>query len=279
MTPFGSTRERDVQDALRMQGPPAAVALLFGAGLAVLAEIGATALLLGVAVTQGVLVLSWVVGTAMPGRIGGIVLGALAAVGADLAVSRFPSGQLGSLLFVAGLALPAMFIHQLTRGVVRTRVVESLSDIALLVVCVLALAALPQLRHETGGAAMTSAVLAAATTALVLGHLVDTVWSAPRWDPAVPRGLPAVIAGVAGAATASYLRLHGTVEFTASRAALVGGMIGAVTGLFAVGAGFIDQATTAPQGRVAVLRPVFAALIPIALSAPVSYLLCLAIRG
>ncbi|MEP6598657.1 MAG: hypothetical protein ABJB98_04325 [Actinomycetota bacterium] len=278
MTELSSTRTQ-AAEGVSTHLAPAAIVLVVGGGLAILPDHGTAALLAGVAVTQAVLVVSWVFGTAMPGRLGGIVLGGLTAAGADVAVSRFPGGQLGTLLAVAGLALPAMFVHQLTRGVVRTRVFESLSDIALMLVCVLALSAFIQLRHETGGVAMSSAVLAAITVALVVGHLVDLGWSMPRFDPAVPRGLVAVLVATAAAGAVGYLRLQGTVEFTSSRGALVGTAVGAAASLFAVGAAFIDQATAESPGRVAALRPVFGAVIPLALSAPVAYLLCLAIRG
>ena len=41
-----------------------------------------------------------------------------------------PHGRFGALLAVAGLAVPLMFVHQLSRGAARVRVVESLSGIA-----------------------------------------------------------------------------------------------------------------------------------------------------
>src|SRR5215471_16394329 len=133
------------------QRPPGRVSHLGGAlaaaivtaGLIVAANYGATQLLIAVAAAQGLLVLPWVFGTAVPGRLGAVVV---------------------------GLAIPAMFIHQLTRGVVRTRVVESLSDLALLVVAVVALPAYMQLGHEMLGTQLVTAVALAAGCALVAGH-------------------------------------------------------------------------------------------------------------
>jgi hypothetical protein len=257
----------------------AILALVVGAGLTVAAKIGAPALLGAIAVVQAALVVSWVFGTGLPGRLGALVCGVLAAAGADAVVARWPHGQLGVLLAVVGVAVPAMFAHQLTRGVVRTRVVESLSDIALLVVAVVALAALVQLRHQTDGDKMTSAVILASTGALVVGHLVDMVWAAPRFDPEVSRGLLAVLAAVLAGAALAYLRMRNTAEFTAGRAAFVGAAVAAIVSLFAVGTGFVEQTSSVPDGPASRLRPAFVVLIPIGLLAPLAYLICLAIRG
>ena len=257
----------------------AVVAAVVGVGLAVAAKFGATPLLVGVAAAQGLLVISWVVGTALPGRLGALVVGALAAGGADVVVSRWPHGQLGTLLGVLGLAIPAMFIHQLTRGVVRARVVESLSDIALMVVPVVSMAALLQLRHETVGALMVSGVMLAAGGALVAGHLVDMVWPVPRFDVNVRRGLLAVVIASAVGAGATYLRLRDTVDFASGRSLSLGASVGAIVSLFAVGAAFVQYGLP-PGGRIAAItRPVAGAFMSVGLLAPLGYLLCLIIRG
>jgi hypothetical protein len=257
----------------------AVVAAVVGVGLSVAAKFGATPLLVGVAAAQGLLVISWVVGTALPGRLGALVVGGLAAGGADVVVSRWPHGQLGTLLGVLGLAIPAMFIHQLTRGVVRSRVVESLSDIALMVVAVVSMAALVQLRHETVGALMVSGVMLAAGGALVAGHLVDMVWPVPRFDPNVSRGLLAVVVGAAVGAAATYFRLHNTVEFTGGRSLYLGASVGAIVSLFAIGMAFVEYSLP-PAGRVRTLaRPIAGTLVALGLVMPIGYLLCLIIRG
>ena len=257
----------------------AAFAIVVGAALAVAANLGAVDLLVAVAVMQALLVISWVLGTGLPGRIGGFAVGALAAAGADVVVSKWPHGQLGTLLGVLALAVPAMFVHQLTRGVVRTRVTESLSDIAILVVAVVALPALMQLRHETDGKVMVTVVVLAATGALVVGHLVDAVVPRPRFDPTVSRGFLAVVIATGVATATSYLRLHNSVEFTSGRAAFLGAAVGGVVSLFAVGAAFVEQTSSAPTGPARFLRPIFGVLLPLSLLAPVAYLLCLAIRA
>ena len=145
-------------------------------------------------------------------------------------------------------AVVGLFAHQLLRGRRRANVVESLSGIALLLVAVVALAAPLELRHQVDGPALTTAVLLCATAALVAGHLVDWVWSPLRFDPAVRRGLPAVVASVLAGAAVGVARLHHSVEFTGQRAALLGASLALVTALFAVGAAFVAHR---PAGRAA----------------------------
>jgi hypothetical protein len=248
-------------------------------GIAVAANYGATALLIAVAAAQGVLVLTWVFGTVLPGRLGAIVVGALAATGADVIVSKWPHGQLGTLVVILGLAIPAMFIHQLTRGVVRTRVVESLSDIALLVVAVVSMAAFVQLGHEMLGTEMVTGVALAAGCALVAGHLVDMVWPVPRFDTNVRRGLLAVVVAAAVGASVTYLRLSDTVDFASARSLYLGASVGAIVSLFAVGAAFVQYSLPRGGRLAAITRPVAGAFMSVGLLAPVAYLLCLIIRG
>jgi hypothetical protein len=258
----------------------AAVAILAGALLAICAHIGAVALLVAVAVVQGALVGSWIVGIGLPGRIGAGIMAAMAAAGADTVVSVWPHGQLGELLPVIGLMLPAAFVHQLTRGVVRNRVVESLSDISVLIVAVVALAALIQLRHEQLPPLTAYAIALAISVALVAGHFVDLLLPAPRFDADVRRGLPAVVAGGLVGALVVQLELGGEIEFSGGRALFLGAAVGVLVSLFAVGAGFIQAATSLPSSSRAVrLQAVFGTLLPIALVAPVAYLLCLAIHS
>jgi hypothetical protein len=267
--------------------PPGRVSHLGGAlaaaiitvGLTVAAHYGSTPLLMAVAAAQGLLVLCWVFGTGLPGRLGAIVVGALAAAGADIIVSRWPHGQLGTLAVILGLAIPAMFIHQLTRGVVRTRVVESLSDVSLLVVAVVAMAAFMQLSHEMLGTQLVTGVALAAGCALVAGHLVDMVWPVPRFDPNVQCGLLAVVVAAAVGASVTYLRLSDTVDFASERSLYLGASVGGLVSLFAVGAAFVQYGLP-PSGRIAaIIRPVAGAFMSVGLVAPLGYLLCLIIRG
>jgi hypothetical protein len=258
----------------------ATVAILAGALLAVCAHLGALALLVGVAVVQAALTGAWIIATGLPGRIGAAILAAMAAAASDTVASVWPHGQLGTLLPVLGLVMPVAFVHQLTRGVVRNRVVESLSDITVLIVAVVSVAALVQLRHELLPERTAFTVVLITAAAIVAGHFTDLVVSVPRFDPAVRRGLPAVVVGGAVAALIAQLELGGQLEFTSGRALFLGAAVGVVASLFAVGAGFIQAATSLPTSARAIrLRPLFGSLLPLALTAPVAYLLCLAIHA
>lgn len=261
-----------------------AVAVVVGVGLAVTARVSALALLAAIAVVQALLGFAWVFATSLPGRKGALVLAAMAAVAADVTVSVWPHGRLGTLLAVLGLSLPVMFVHQLVRGAARVQVVSSMSAVAVLAAGEIALPALLQLRHEFGPGVLGGRVAAAAAAslagALVVGCLVDMLLPAPRFDPAVPRGLPALVVSAALGGALGYLMLHDQVEFAHSRSIFLGAALGALAGLLAVAAAFVLFSTSGPAtalGRR--LRPVLAAVLPLAVLAPPAFLLCLAIRS
>lgn len=261
-----------------------AVAVLVGLALVLTARTSAVALLVTIAVVQAVFAVAWVFGTRMPGRWGGLLIAALAAAGADVAASIWPHGRLGTLLAVLGLAVPVMFVHQLARGAARVRLVSSLAAVAVLVLAEVSLPALLQLRHEFAaageGGRVAAAAAGAAAGALVVGYLVDLVLPAPRFDPAVPRGLLALIAsGVVGGAV-GYLLLRDDVNFVGGRSVFVGAALGALAALLAVAAAFVLYSTPEPVtviGRQ--MRPVLAALLPLVVLAPVAFLICLSIRS
>ncbi len=260
-----------------------AVALVVGLGLVLTARAGAAELLVAVAVTQALLAVSWVLGTVMPGRIGGLVIATLAAAGADVAASVWPHGRLGTLLAVLGLAVPAMFVHQLARGAARVQVVSSLSAVALLVLGEVALPAVLQLRHEFGASdpdgRVAATAVAAVAGALVVGCLVDLLLPAPRFDPAVPRGLLGLIASAGLGGSIGYLMLRDVTDFDGGRATFAGAALGALAGLLAVAGAFVLHTTPEPIAALGRrLRPVLAAVVPIAVIAPVGFLLFLAIR-
>ena len=215
---------------------------------------------------------------AMPGRIGAVLIGGAATAAADVAVSHWPHSQLSPLLGILGLAVPAMFAHQLIRGVVRARVVESLSGIAMIIVAVIALPSLLQLRHELGGGHMVAAAALSSGVAVAVGLLVDLVWSRPRFDPDVPRGLTGVVLGTAaGAAVGVYLVRH-LSQFSTERAVLYCAGIAAASALVGVATSLISYSSplTGPVARPArLLRPVALALLPIMLVAPGAYVLFL----
>lgn len=259
-------------------------AALAGALLVFGARSGTVPLLVAVAVVQAVLIIAVVLGLGLPGRIGALVICVLAAAGADVAVSVWPHGRLGTLLAVLALALPAMFVQQLVRGAARNRVVDSVGGTGLLVVAVVGLAALPQLRHEFAspgaGGTIVAGVAAATAGALVVGHCVDLLLAAPRFDTTVPRGLLAVLASSGLGGSVGHLLLGTQAQFAGGRGAFTGAALGALVAFLAVGAAYLEAAENLPAagaGRLA--RPVVLALLPLAVLAPVAFLLCLAIRA
>jgi hypothetical protein len=260
-----------------------ATALVIGGGLVLAARAGASALLVGVMVVQALLAASWVFGTVMPGRKGALVIAALAGGAADIAASVWPHGRLGTLLAVLGLAVPVMFVHQLARGAARVQVVSSLSAVSLLVLAEVSLPALLQLRHEfgtDGGGKVASATVAALAGALVIGCLIDILLPAPRFDPAVARGLLGLIASAGLGGSVGYLMLKDQADFSDGRSTFAGAALGALAGLLAVATAFVLHTTPQPPTVVGQrLRPVLGALLPIAVVAPVAFLLCLAIRS
>jgi hypothetical protein len=242
----------------------------------------AAALIVAVAVVQALLGPAWVFGTAMPGRRGALILAVMGSAAADAVVSVWPDGRLGPLLGVLGLAVPAMFAHQLLRGTARVQVVSSLAAVAMLLLCEVALAALLQLRHEFGtdvGGKVSAAVTAAVAGALVIGCLVDLLLPAPRFDPAVPRGLLGLIAAIGLGGSLGYLMLKNVGEFGAGRGTFTGAALGALAGLLAVAGAFVLHTTPQPAASIGRrLRPLIGALLPVAVVAPAAFLLCLAIR-
>ncbi|MGI8677088.1 MAG: hypothetical protein ACR2LX_00080 [Jatrophihabitans sp.] len=260
------------------------VAVVAGIGLVLTSRASALALLIAVAVMQAAMAFSWVLGTGMPGRRGALVVAAMAAAGADATVSVWPHGRLGTLLAVLGLAVPVMFVHQLARGAARVQLVSSLSAVAVLVYAEVAPAALVQLRHEFTGAGLPghvlTAVVGAAAAALVVGYLVDLVLPLPRFDPDVPRGMIALVASAGLGAAVGYLSLRGEREFNAGRDVFIGAAIGAVAALLAVASAFVQHTTPEPESATGrLVRPVFAALLPLCVLAPAAFLLCLAVRA
>ncbi len=262
----------------------AAVAVVAGLALAGAAAASALALLVVIAAAQALLGFAWVLGLGRPGRIGALIIAALASAAADTVVSVWPHSRLGTLVAVFGLAVPVLFVHQLSRGVVRVRVVDSLGSTALLVVAEVSLAALLQLRHEFDGADVGSdvvvAVIVAAAAALVAGCCIDLLVAAPRFDSEVPRGLPALVVSTAVGAAAGYLVLHDAAEFAGGRSVFVGAAVGALAALLAIATAFAEHDVALPgSGFARRVRPVLGALVPIAVLAPVAFVLCLAVRA
>lgn len=271
-----ATGRNDIQLAM--------LAALFAGLLSAGAYLGNVELLVAVAVVQAVLIPSWVLGGRLPGRIGALILGVLTAGGADAATMYWHDSGYGPVLGVFGVAIPLMFAHQLTRGVVRTRVVESMSGIAVLLIAVGALSGLIVLRHQGNGETVTLALVASLGAGLVLGHLTDAVLPVPRFDPTVDRGLPAVLVAAVAGGVVGVLTLRDDIDFAGGRAAFVGAAVAVVGCLLSVAATFAESRTTpagdapgsdnaAVAGRRAWLRPAAAVALTIALATPAGYVL------
>jgi hypothetical protein len=255
-------------------------ALVVGGGLTLAAWESATALLVAVAGTQALLAAAWVFGTVMPGRRGAIVIGAMAATASDVTVSVWPHSRLGALLAVLALAMGVLFVHQLARGAARVQVVASLSATAVLVLAEVSLASFLQLRHEFASGRVATAAIGALAAALVIGCLVDMIFPAPRFDPAVARGLLGLVASAGLGGSVAYLLLKKQEHFGAGRGTFTGAAVGALAGFLAISSAYVLHTTPEPPtapGRW--LRPMLGALLPIAAVAPVAFLLCLAIRS
>jgi len=275
-----------------------AVATAIAVGLGVLLVLtgaaSATALLVGVAVLQAVVAISWVFGAQLPGRWGALAIGAMAAIAADVCVSVWPGSRLGTLLAVIGLAVPVLFVHQLARGASRHRIVSSLGGAAALVVFVVAPAALVQLRHEftgtysdtdgTSGARVVAVVCAIAAAALVIGYVLDSLAPVPRFDPEVPRGLLGVVGAAGLGGSIGYLALQSSAhsDFANGRGPIAGVVIAALTALLAIAAAFGTHSAQGLEGAPATFarwaRLAATVTVPVAVISPVSFLVCLAAR-
>ncbi|HEV2885692.1 MAG TPA: hypothetical protein VGX49_02165 [Jatrophihabitans sp.] len=285
-SPVTPTPQPSAAAAGTVQIQLAVLTALAGGLLAAGSYLGIVALLVAVCLVQLLLAISWLFGTAVPGRMGGLVLAVLAAAGADAATMHWSDSGYSPVLGVLGMAVPLLFAHQLSRGVVRTRVLESLGDITVLLVALVALAGLLVLRRQDSGDLITPAVLGAITAGLVAGHFTDAVFPVLRFDPAVDRGLPAVVVGVLVGAAVGLLGLRRVIDFTGGRGAFVGAAIAAVACLLSIGAAFSGvhssvaaPGTAGPAGPAVRLRPVAAVLMTLALSTPAAYVLVNALSG
>jgi hypothetical protein len=265
----------DPEDRLRGEHL-AAAAIAFGvtAGLAVAAQFGRTGLVAGLATVQAALVVAWVVGTGLPGRIGGLLIGLGAAAGMDTAMLIRQRATLSVVLGVLSLCFIALLLHQLARGVIRVRVTESLSGLALLCTGVVALGAYLALDRVAEGGRLVSATVTAAGLALVVGHLVDTVLPVPRFSAEVPHGLLAVgLATAVGALVGSGYSI-GSSEMDLAGGALLGAVVAGTAAMVAVGVGYVAQTAEPRASRLTGLAlPYLRVALPLAFTAPVGYVL------
>jgi hypothetical protein len=253
----------------------AAVAVAAGVVLGAGAVLGRPGVVVTVGLAQALLVPAWVLGTARPGRVGGLLIGLAAAVAGDVALLLRDRTSPAVLLGVLGLAVPVMIVHQLARGVVRVRVTESVAGVAVLVTAQVALSTLIALARADDGHRLVGTVVLAATAGLALARLTDALAPVPRIAAGVRYGLAAVLVAAVAGAAAGAATTGG--RLTAAAGAGVGAGVGAVAALVAVGVGFI--VVTLPDRPRPLVPAYLSVVLPLALVAPVGYLAVLSVAG
>jgi hypothetical protein len=267
----------DVELSPRVHHLPAAGAVVVTTALAALLPdaVGEHGRVAAVLVLQLALVAAWVVATGIRGFVGSLALGALAAVGADLAMVLPERPELDWLLAVLGLGFLLAVVHQMTRPPPRRYLVASLAGVVLLLCCVASLAVLLAVaRVDDGERAVQTAVLAVGA-ALLAGHLVDLVLPRPQIADGVPRGLLGLVVAVLAAVVVALLRRDGGELVDSLSAAVYGAALGGVAALMAVGASYV----VVERGAASWALPVVQAVLPLAAAAPVAYALALSGTG
>ncbi|MGY1855317.1 hypothetical protein [Modestobacter sp. SYSU DS0290] len=256
---------------------PAAAGVLVAAGLLA----GLPALFDGpgriaaVAVLQLALVAGWVVATGIRGAAGSVLLGVLAAAGADVALLLPERPELDALLVVLGLGFLAAVVHQMTRRAPREYLVASLAGVLLLLCSLCALAVhLGVARVDDGPQAATTAALVVAA-ALVVGHLVDLVLPRPQLATGVPRGLVGLVLAVAAGVAAALLAGDGGPLVEHLWDVFFGAALAGVAALTAVGASYVVVERAEPSWAL----PVVQAVLPFAAASPFAYALTLYATG
>ncbi|CAN5219403.1 hypothetical protein BH20ACT5_BH20ACT5_16690 [soil metagenome] len=261
---------------VRHHGPAAVLAAAATVALVVAPDrYGLTGLVVTVAVLQLALVVSWGAALGFRGHLGAGVLGAGTAIAADIVLVRSEDDALAPLAAVLALAIVASFAHQLLRSPPRLEVSDSLAGDALLAVAVVALSAYVVLYRVTDGTVLLDACVAAVGAAVVVGHLLDLVAPYPRIVEGVPRGLLGFLAGTGAAVLAAIWRAGATELVERLGAIILGGILGGVAGLIAIGASY---AAAERRGR-GPAQACVQAVLPFAATAPVAYFLSLVVSG
>ncbi len=244
------------------------------------AAAGWSGLVVALAAVQALIVLAWMAGLALPGRIGTLVLGLAAAAGADIAAALYHPPSLAALVSVLAVAFLAMLVHQLCRGVVRVRATASIAGVAMLVTLAVAAASLLVLHRIPAGPELVSAAVLCAGVAVCVGHLVDAVLPLPHFADEVGRGGLAVLVGAVAAAATGMGRLADVVGVTRAGGVFFGLVIGLVAGLVAVGIDYVQVGAVPRRGPLWWLAlPYLRVALPLAATAPVAYLLGRVVAG
>jgi len=255
--------------ALLVQGlwPALLAGALAGAAVLGVLPLAAVVLLVQVFLVLGVLAL-----LDAPAAGGAFVLGAGAAVAADVVV-LVDEGRVAGLAGVVGLGLVASFLHQLIRKD-RNRVTESLADTMVTVVVAVSAACLVALHQTDRGEQVLLVALAAAGATLLAGRVGDRLAPRPVLAVGASRGWPGLVLGLAAGGAAAVLVARAGGEPALVSAALLG-LVSAstvATADLAVDLGAAElRSGWRDARRVAALRPA-ALLLPYALLGPVALL-------
>lgn len=179
--------------------------------------------LAGVVMVQTLLLEGWHRVLAVPGRVGGVVVAAGAAVGADLLVfaadDRTP---LAAVPAVLGLAMVAAVVQQMLRGDGRTQLNASLAaTVSLVVLVAVTPGYLAALALEDGPVLVVTVAAAAALAALV--PVLGTRAGLPGWAQLVLGPVLAAVLGVAAGVAGPLSLLDATLLAVAAAAVATGG--------------------------------------------------------
>lgn len=232
---------------------------VLAAVLAGLAGWGRTPLLVGVALVQLLLVLSFLALVDAPAAVGVLLLGTAAAAASDVVV-HVDDGRVGGLAGVVALAFVGGLLQQLARRH-RSRVTESLADTLVVVVLVASAACLTAAVQAPDGDWVVPAGLAGAGAALVAGRLTQVVL------PLRPTLAVVVSLGAGAVVTAFAAGDHGTARERWLLALAVAATATLVDVVSALAAGDVLEGPR-DRRRLASLRPV-TQLMPFAVVAPV----------
>lgn len=224
---------------------------------------------------QVLFILAWVVAIRPPGArlIAGIGLGTAAL--ADLAAAWPDQPSLAPLGYVTVAAFGAGVVGHLARGAKRANVTESLGNLLIVVVGVIAFASLVVLgRHPVGTQSIVVCLLAAGV-ALVVARLTDSVLPGPRTSAQVARGSFGVLLGAMAGTGSAALAGSMLVGISTSNAA-VAGLVTAMAAIMADLAISYAEAGRRLAGappRLWVARHLQGPLAGFALAAPAAYVL------
>ncbi|MCV2490360.1 hypothetical protein OF117_13410 [Geodermatophilus sp. YIM 151500] len=250
----------------------AAVALLVAAP-EVLGDGGRFAAVL---VLQLALVAGWVVTARVRGATGAVVVGAGAAVAADLALVLPERPALGGLLGVLGVGFLAVVLQQMLRTR-RDALVASLAGGVLLLCAVSALAVVLRRAGTDDGERLAVTALLAVGGALLAGHLADLVLPRPQIAFGVPRGLFAAFVAVGAGAGVAWLRRAPDDLLDALAASTYGGVLGAVAVLTSLVASYVVIEAGVDGGRPRWAAAAVQGVLPLAAAAPVALAMALQI--